>query len=119
MNFNLIMFVACSFMSKIFTMAIPDNSSMKGASTTTIFCVFGAISTAVTGKNGIDLLRKLKQESHKSITPSSLKIFFIPMTRSTLSWISDTRVKISNLCPCISIITGITKSTLTYCPFPT
>ena len=85
MNFNLIMLVAYFFMSKIFTMAIPDNSSMKGASTTTIFCVLGAISTAVTGRNGMDLLRKLKQESHESITPSSLKIFFIPMTRSTLS----------------------------------
>ena len=67
-------------MSKIFITAIPDNSSTKGASTTTISCVFGAISTAVTGKNGIDLLRKLKQESHESIMPSSSKIFFIPMT---------------------------------------
>ena len=66
-------------------MAIPDNSSMKGASIATIFCVFGAISTAVPGKNKIDLLRKLKQESHESIMSSSLKIFFIPMTRSTLS----------------------------------
>ena len=119
MNFNLIMFMACSFMSKIFTMVIPNNSSMKGTSTTTIFCVFGVISTAVTGKNGIDLLRKLKQESHESITPSSSKIFFIPMTRSKLSWISDTKVKILNLCPCISIITGIMKGMLTYCPFPT
>ena len=27
------MLVACSFMSKSFTIAIPDNSSMKGAST--------------------------------------------------------------------------------------
>ena len=118
MNFNFIMFVVCSFMSKIFTMAIPYNSSMKGASTMTILCVFGAISTVVTGKNGIDLLRKLKHESHESITPSNSKMFFIPMTKSILSWISDTKVKISNLCPCISIITGITKSTLTYCPFP-
>ena len=66
-------------------MAIPDSPSMKGASITTIFCVFGAISTAVTGKNGINLLRKLKQESHESITPSSSKIFFIPITKSTLS----------------------------------
>ena len=79
------MLVACSFMSRILTMAIPDNSSTKGASITIIFCVFGAISTAVTGKNGIDLLRKLKQESHESIMPSSSKIFFIPITKSTLS----------------------------------
>ena len=56
------MFVVCVFMSKIFIMAIPDNSSTKGASTMTIFCDAGAISTVV-GKNGIDLLRKLKQDS--------------------------------------------------------
>ena len=33
-------------------MAIHDDSPMKGASTTTIFCVLGTISTAVTGKMG-------------------------------------------------------------------
>ena len=66
-------------------MAIPDNSSMKGASMMTIFCDVGTISTVITEKNGIDLLRKLKHESHESITPSNLKMFFIPMTRSTLS----------------------------------
>ena len=119
MNFNLIMFVVCSFMSKIFNMAIPDDSSMKGPSTITIFCIFGVISTIITGNNGTDPLRNLKHESHESITPSNLKIFFIPMTRSTLSCILDTKVKISNLWPCISIITGITKSTLTYCLFCT
>ena len=51
----------------------------------TIFCDFGTISTVVTGKNGIDLLRKLKHDSLQSITPSSSEIFFIPMTKSTLS----------------------------------
>ena len=66
-------------------MAIPDNSSMKGASMKTMFCDVGTISTVVTGKNGIDLLRKLKHKSHESITPSNLKVFFIPMTKSTLS----------------------------------
>ena len=66
-------------------MAIPDNSSMKGASTITSFCDFGAISTVITGKNGIDVLRKLKHESHESIMPSNSKIFFIRMTKSTLS----------------------------------
>ena len=59
------MFVVCSLMCKIFTMAIPDSSSTKGASTMTIFCDAGAISTVVTGKNGIDVLRKLKQDSLK------------------------------------------------------
>ena len=79
------MFVVCSFTSKIFTMAIPDSSWMKGASTMSIFCDVGAISTVITGKNGIDLLRKLKHESHEPITPSNSKIFFIPMTKPTLS----------------------------------
>ena len=106
MNFNFIMFVVCSLMSKIFTMPIPDNSSTKGASIITVFCVFGTISTVVTGKNGIDLLRKLKHESCKSITTSNSKLFFIPMTRSTLSWILDTKVKILNLCPCICVTFG-------------
>ena len=113
------MFVVCIFMSKIFTMAIPDNSSIKGDSTMTIFCDVGATSTFVIGKNGIDLLIKLKQDSLESITPSNSNMFFILMTRSTLSCISDTKVKILNLCPCIFIITGITNSTLTYCQFPT
>ena len=51
-------------------MAIPDNSSIKGASMMTIPCDAGVISTVDTGKNGIDLLRKLKHESLESITPS-------------------------------------------------
>ena len=72
------MFVVYSFMSKIFTMAIPDSSSIKGASTMTIFCDAGAISTDVTGKNGIDLPRKLKQDSLESITPSSSNMFSFP-----------------------------------------
>ena len=71
MDFCLIILVACSFMSKIFTMAIPDSSSTKGASIATNFCIFGAISAAVTRKNGINLLRKLEQESHESIMPSN------------------------------------------------
>ena len=66
-------------------MAIPDNSVMKGASTMTFFCDFGTISTVITGKNGIDLLRKLKHDSLELITPSNSKMFFIPMTKSTLS----------------------------------
>ena len=42
----------------------------------TIFCDAGAISTVITGKNGIDLLRKLKQDSLEPITPSSSNMFF-------------------------------------------
>ena len=65
-------------MSKIFTMAIPDNSSIKAASMMTIFCDVGTISIVDTGKNGIDLLKKLKHESRESITPSNLKCYSFP-----------------------------------------
>ena len=43
----------------------------------------------------------------------------MPITRSTFSYISDTSVKISNLCFWIVIITGMTNNTPTYCPLPT
>ena len=66
-------------------MAIPDSSLMKGTSMMTIFCDVSAISIVITGKKGIDLLRKLKHESHELITPSNWKMFFIPMTKSMLS----------------------------------
>ena len=63
-EFHLIMLVACSFMPNIFNMAIPDNSSKKGALYHNHLLCFGAISTAVTGENGMDLLRKLKKNFH-------------------------------------------------------
>ena len=97
-DFNLIMLVTCSFMSKSFIITIPDYSSTNRASTTTIFCTFGWISVFSLGKNRMDLFRKLKQELHESITPSSSKTFLIPKTKSTFTWISETRVKLSNLC---------------------
>ena len=70
-------------------------------------------------KNGIDLSRNLNNESFMSTTPSNSNTFFMPITKSTLSYISDTNVNISNLCTCMSTITGITNSTATHCPVPT
>ena len=67
----------------------------------------------------MDLFRKLTQESHESITPSSSNKFLIPITRYTFLCISDTSVKIPNLCFCIVIIMGMTNNTPTYCPLPT
>ena len=64
------------------------------------------------GKMGRDLFKKLKQQSHEFITSSNSNTFLIPNTRSTFSWISETRVYISNLCPCVSTITGIVNSRL-------
>ena len=119
MNFNFIVRVFCSLMYNIFVIAIPDISSTKGASRTTNFCSLGFIETYSLGKNGMDLFRKLTQESCESIIPSSSNKFLIPITRSTFSHISDTSVKISNLCFCIVIIAGMTNNTPTYCPLPT
>ena len=77
MNFSLIMLVMCLFMSRTFTIAIPDNSSANGTSITTIFCTFGGIAVFSLEKNGMDLFGKLKQESCESITPSSSNTFLI------------------------------------------
>ena len=63
MNFNFIMFVTCYCMSNSFTIAIPDISSTNGPSTVNNFCTFGLISVFSLGKKGIDLFKKLKQES--------------------------------------------------------
>ena len=66
-------------------MTIPDISSTKGASKSINFCSFGFTETFSHGKKGIDLFKKLSQESHESITPSSLNKCLMPITRSTFS----------------------------------
>ena len=107
------------FLSNILIMANPDISSINGASTFINFCSLGFTTMHSFGKKGIDLFKKLKQQSHEFITPYNSNIFLIPKTKSTFSWISDTNVYISNLCPCISTIIGIMNKTLMNCPFPT
>ena len=62
-------------MSNIFTIAVPDISSTNGASIMTNFCSFGLIYVFPLEKKGKDLFKKLKQESHESITPYSTEIF--------------------------------------------
>ena len=76
------------------------------------FCSLGFRMIHSFGKMGRDLFRNLKQQSHEFITPYNSNTFLISNTKSTFSWISDTRVYISNLCPCTSIITGIINNTL-------
>ena len=95
-------------------MANPDILSMNGGSTFIYFC-----SLCSFGENGIDLLQKLKQQSHEFIMPSNSNMFLIPKTKSTFSWISDINVFILNLYPCISTIIDIMNKTLTNCPFLT
>ena len=67
----------------------------------------------------MDLFKKLKQQSCEFIKPYNSNIFLIPKTQSMFSSISDTKVYILNLCPCISTIIGIMNKTLMNCPFPT
>ena len=119
MNFNFNIIVLCVVLSSILIIASPDISSVNSASTLISFCSFGFSKMCSFGKIGKDLLRKLKQQSHKFIKSSNSNIFIIPISRSMFSWISDTSMYISNLCPCMSIIMGIMNKTLTNCPFPT
>ena len=105
--------------SNSLTIAKPEISSKNGASTFINFCSFGFNIIFSFGNIRTNLFKKLKQHSHELITPSNSNTFLIPKTRSTFSWISDTNVYILNLWSCISIIIGIMKSTLTYCPLPT
>ena len=105
-------------MSDILTMTNPEISSVMDVSIFINLCSLGYSITCSFEKHGIDLCRKLKHDSLKLIIPSNLNIFFIPETKSILSCISETNVNISNLWPCISLITGIINKTLTHCPFP-
>ena len=119
MTFNFSIIVLCVFLSSMLIIANPDISSIKGASTFINLCPFGFNTMCSFGKIGIDLIKKLKQQSHEFMTPSNSNIFLIPKTKSTFSCISDTKVYISNLCPSISTIIGIMNNTLLNCPFPT
>ena len=67
---------------------------------------------------GSDLLRKLTEQVPLFIIPSSSNIF-LPGIRSILSWISDTRVYTSNLCPWILNTGGIMNKAGTKAPLPT
>ena len=64
-------------------MANPDISSMNDACTFNNFCSLGFYTMHSFGKNGIDLFKKMKQQSHDFIMPSNLNIFLIPKTKST------------------------------------
>ena len=118
-NFNPSIIVLCTFLSNILIMANLEIPTMNGPSIFVDFCSFGFKINCSLGKNGIDLFKKLKHDSCEFIIPSNSNIFFILITWSTFSCISDTNVWISNLCPCISIIIGIINNTLTNCPYPT
>ena len=118
-NFNLSIIVFCTFLSNTLIMASPDISSMNGASTFIIFCSSGFNTMHSFRKLGIDLFKKLNQQSHEFIMPSNSNLFLIPKTKSTFSCISNTNEYIFNLCQCISTIVGIINKTLMDCPLPT
>ena len=70
--------------------------SKNGAFTFISFCPLDFNIISSFGNKGIDHFKKLKQHSHKFITPSISNMFLIPKTISTFSCISDTKVYISN-----------------------
>ena len=109
----------CVFLSNTLIIANSDISCINGVSTFINFCFFGFNTMHSFGKIGIDLFKKLKQQSHKFITPSNSNIFSILKTRPTFSCISDTKVFISNLFPCMSTIIGIMNNSLMNLPFST
>ena len=70
----------CVFLSSTLIIANPDISSINGASTFINLCSFGFNTICSFGKIGMDLFKKLKQQSHEFITPSNSNIFLIPKT---------------------------------------
>ena len=118
MNFNLSNIVLYEVLCGTLVIANPDILPVNGASTFISYCSFGFITIHSFGKTGKDLCRKLKQQSCEFMAPSNSNIFLILETMSTFLCISDTKVYISNLCPCMSTIIGILNKTLTNCLFP-
>ena len=76
----------------ILIIANPEISSINGALTFTSFCSSGFNIIFFSGYNGTDLFKNSNQQSLEFMTPSSSKTFFIPKTKSTFSWILDTKV---------------------------
>ena len=92
--------------------ARPNILSINGAFPLINLCSLGFSTMHSFGKMGRDLFKNLKQQSHEFITPN-LNTFLIPNIRSTFLWILETMVYTSNLCLCMSTITGIIINTLT------
>ena len=88
--------VLCVDLSNNLIIAKSEISSKIGASIFINFCSFDCNMVSPRGNMGTDLFKKLKQHSHKFITPN-LNTFLIPKTISMFSCISDTTVYISNL----------------------
>ena len=91
-NFNLSILVLSVFLSSTLIIAYPDISSINGASTFINLCSFDFNTIHSFEKIGMDLFKKLKQQSHEFMMPSNSNIFFIPKIKSTFSCISDTKV---------------------------
>ena len=91
-NFSFINTVLWVPPSNILTIAGPEISSMNGAYTFIKFCSLGFKIVQFSGNIGKDLFKNLKQQSLVFTTSSNSNKFFMPRTRSTFSWISDSYV---------------------------
>ena len=74
-NFDFSIIVFCTFLSYTVIMACPEISSINGASTFINFCSLGLNTMHSFRKIGIDLFKKLKQQSCELMTPSNSNIF--------------------------------------------
>ena len=92
MNFNFSIIMLCVFLSSTLIMANSEIPSINGASTFIYLCSFDFNTIHSFGKIGMDLFKKLNQQSHEFMTPSNSDIFLMPKTKSTFSCISDTKV---------------------------
>ena len=63
-NFNISIIVFCMFLSSTLIIANPDILSINSTSTFINLCSFGFNTTCCFGKIGMNLFRKLKQQSH-------------------------------------------------------
>ena len=69
------------FLSNILIITNPDISSINGACIFINFHSFGFNIVCSSGKNGMDPIKKLKQQSHEFFTPPA-QMFLIPETKS-------------------------------------
>ena len=96
MSFSLIMLVMCLSCLEPSLLPLLTILLQMGPLLLPSFVLLAEVQSSL-WENGMDLFRKLKQELHESIMTCSSNTFFIPRTKSIFSWISDTKVKISNL----------------------
>ena len=102
-NFNLSIIVFCAFISNTLIMARPDISSINDASTFINFCSLGFKTMHSLGKIGINLFKKLKQQSLELVMPFNSNMFLIPKL-CLHSHVFLILTYISQICACVYLL---------------